>query len=508
MATQSSNEAQLDLGPDLEADFTTTPLAGTGRSIVVLLKQRLENCVAERTKEGWDVWSRPGMSVYQTPPSPPAGVPQALGQYFADDYSGGGWPPSPHILSFYNNYPTNLHSYWMSDNGASPIVVGTPGAILPSNSTFASCVQYTASLIFVSFRNCGAVYNITTSTVIASNVSMPGASRVPGAIELDSTVYVIDSAGIVWGSNLSDATTWSSANFIAANSEPGGGVGIAKHTNLVVAFKEFSTEFFYDAQNPVGTPLASVQGAQILWGCADGLSIQNIDGELFWISRSRNSSFFVAKLSRMQHSKISTPAVERLLDDAIVGTNTQINMSSFSFRDSGHTFYGITFTSNGYTWTLAYDIKEGLWYRWWSPGYTYFPYAFSCTTQGGDSLLLGLTGSQGWTIFQMDEENSNDIGSPIQSYIYTRNHDFGTKRKKSLYTMLARAEQRGGIIYVRYSEDDYKTWSQWRAMDLNVKRPALMNCGEFRRRAWQIAYNGSSPFRLYGMDLEIERGDV
>ena len=69
---------------------------------------------------------------------------------------------------------------------------------------------------------------------------------VPGVVNLDSTVYVMDAAGVIYGCDLSNPTVWGSLNFVTAEYEADTAVCLAKVQNYVVALKDWTTQFFYD----------------------------------------------------------------------------------------------------------------------------------------------------------------------------------------------------------------------------------------------------------------------
>jgi len=61
------------------------------------------------------------------------------------------------------------------------------------------------------------VYDGTTMTQV-TDPDYP-ASTVPGVVYLDGTIYVMNSQGVIFGSDLNNPTSWSALNFISANSE-------------------------------------------------------------------------------------------------------------------------------------------------------------------------------------------------------------------------------------------------------------------------------------------------
>ena len=60
-------------------------------------------------------------------------------------------------------------------------------------------------------------------------------------------------------------------------------------------------------------------------------------------------------------------------------------------------------------------------------------------------------------------------------------------------------------LYIYWSDDDYKTWSAYRSVDLQ-QRAYLYRCGSFRRRAFKFFSYADTPLRLTAMEVELRGG--
>ena len=169
----------------------------------------------------------------------------------------------------------------------------------------------------------------------------------------------MDENAVIYNSTLSDPTAWNALDFISANIEPGSGVAIAKAQNYLIALKSWSTEFFYDAANPVGSPLSPVMNAFTLIGCASGDSVASIDGTIAWVSKTRQKGRAVHIMAGLEQQKVSTPDIERILNaDALT------NVYAYGVKISGHTFYVLGLKDSGIT--LVYDFTSQSWALWTS----------------------------------------------------------------------------------------------------------------------------------------------
>jgi len=324
-----------------------------------------------------------------------------------------------------------------------------------------------------------------------------------GFAYLDGTLYVMDTQGVIWGSrNLDDPEDWSPLNYITARVEPDAGVALAKQLVYVIALKEWTTEVFYDAGNPSPvSPLAPVQGAKSPYGCVSAESVQELDDSLYWISSNRSSSPQIVTMVELKVLPISTPAIDRLLDQV-----TFNNVHSWTLKHGGHKFYGLTLADPNIT--LVYDIDQGLWYKWTDPDGTYWKIIYRTFT--ANHLHLVQHESNGCLyLTEGDYEYPTDDGEVFPVDIYTPNTTFNIDRKKFLSMMRFNADQTpGSKIFVRVNDDDYKqeSWTNFREVDLSKRRPILLACGSFYRRAWHIRHLAPTAFRIRSVDLQMDIG--
>jgi hypothetical protein len=174
----------------------------------------------------------------------------------------------------------------------------------------------------------------------------------------------MDHKGIIYGSDDEDFTAWNALTFLTAQNEPDHGKFIGKYKNYIVALGAYTTEFFYDAGNPTGSPLSPMQNSVKLTGCAHGNSVQYVDDTMFWVAQAKghgqtvNKGRFVVAMQNLELIEISDPNVDRILDASDFS-----DIRSTVFRVGGHTFYHLMLIDIGIS--LVYDVKTKIWH-WWS----------------------------------------------------------------------------------------------------------------------------------------------
>ena len=328
------------------------------------------------------------------------------------------------------------------------------------------------------------------------------AATVAGIEYLNGATYVMQAGGQIWGSkvnSVTDPADWNALDFIAAQIEPDDGVCLAKQLVYLIAFGQWSTEVFFDAGNPQGSPLGNVQGSKISYGCAVADSVQQIDDQLLWISSTRSGATQVSLLRELQHQVISTKAIDRLLQADDLGV-----VYSWQIKCSGHSFYVLTLKNSNVT--LAYDLVENEWHQWTDSNGNYIPVVASTFDSQKRHILQHETNG---STYYCGPDYTNDAGNKIFVDIYTPIFDANSARRKVLTRMeFVGDQQRGSTLFARCSDDDYQSWTNFRSVRLDQKKPALVNCGTFVKRAYHFRHWADTPFRIQAVDVQYDMGTL
>ena len=338
-----------------------------------------------------------------------------------------------------------------------------------------------------------------TGTALTFSTSGYPASAVKGQAFLDGTTYVMTRAARIYGSDINDPVTWDALNFLTAQIEPDLGVFLAKQLVYVAAFKQWSTEIFYDAGNAVGSPLGPVQGAKVSHGCRSAGSVQDLEGSLIWISQTRAGSVGAMRMEGIKAQTISYPSVDRLLQHADTET-----VWSWSCKVDGHKLYGVTFKLSNLT--LVYDLTSNLWSQWTDTNGNYFP--FVASTYGPDQKVLLQHETDG-KVYELDGTFTTDNGTAIPVDIYTPSWDGGTRKVKTLNALDFVGDQlEGQVMLVRCNDYDYDPakWTNFRRVDMGRKRPRLTACGSFNRRAYHLRCVSPVRMRIKALEVDIDLG--
>lgn len=261
--------------------------------------------------------------------------------------------------------------------------------------------------------------------------------------------------------------------------------------------KEWTIEYFFDAGNSVGSTLGSVQGMKVNYGCASADSVQRINDVLVFVCTSQGAMPQVCMLNQGQLTIVSTEAIDRLLavaDFSIV--------YSWQLAINGHSFYALTFKNSNIT--LVYDIAQDLWHQWTDENGNYLPIVASTYDSQKRHILQHENSGE---LLYINSTYYSDNGVAITVDIYTPNWDAGTYNKKQLKRLSIVADQQpGSQLQIRYSNNDYQTWSTFRTFDLSQQQPMLTDWGTFRKRAFHLRHTANTPFRIRAIEASFDIG--
>ena len=437
-------------------------------------------------------------------------------------------------------------------------------------------------LSFGTFNGTSGTVNLSIAQTFANPTTVVGTYSVAnyppitvkGIVYLDGTYYVMDPNGSIYGSGINSPTSWSALNVIQANAEPDGGIALFRQLNLIVSFQAFSTEFFYDAANAVGSPLLPYTSAFIEVGCASGNSVAQTDNTLFFMGVTKQKGRAIYRLDGTKSHMVSNPFIDRLLN-----ADDLVSVSAFCVRISGHIFYVLYLGTTQQT--LVYDSTSQLWGKWtvsalsatktvsaatWASStatltvtahgyndgdlvviagitptgyngtytinvvdantitytlaasqtiltvagtaanYVQTPFNMASYTSG-NNLDLVQDSTTGF-VFILDNGTYQDNGNPIEVLIRTFKFDAGNNNKKFTSQLEIIGDKVASNAYIRYTNDDYQTYSKFRPINLGAQRSLLNRLGQTRRRAYEIRHHDNTPLRLESLEISVTEGTL
>lgn len=365
------------------------------------------------------------------------------------------------------------------------------------------------SLIITDGTNIRAFRSDGVITIISGGVPTP---HLPYPVFLDGYLFLSETVtGAIWNSNLNDPTTWSASNQISAESYPDAISAIARSGQYIVAFGKSSLQFFYDAANPTGTPLAT-QTTVLQIGYIGGLVSHKED--LYFLGAPSNGNVSVYKLSGLKAEPIANFPFSRFTNSEASNNlrDGYVAINGFMLLLNGHTLYTTTnITPSPMTPALTYalDLDTGLWVRlaYRDTGKLNLRSCVSARfpDYGLRSMITLDTSSE---ILQFNRDTYQDTGMNFPVMFQTPNLDFGTYRKKFGSRIMVHGDQTPStsMATISWSDDDYQTYSTPRNIDMSSQYKQIWQLGSFRKRSFKFTYSDNFPMRWEFLELDYSQG--
>jgi hypothetical protein len=133
---------------------------------------------------------------------------------------------------------------------------------------------------------------------------------------------------------------------------------------------------------------------------------------------------------------------------------------------------------------------------------SYYPLINACNIGIGQAFQSFVDGY----IYTLSETTYTDNGQYIDARIRTSRVDNDKNQMKFCAWMDLVTDRSDASGLIRYTDNDYQTYSKFRKTSLSGKRSRLNRQGKFLRRAWEIRHTDNVSFRFQGLDLALEEG--
>lgn len=196
-------------------------------------------------------------------------------------------------------------------------------------------------------------YNSNTFAQVA-DVDLPQS----GTLTFIDGYFVVNqnSSGKFFISALYDGTSWDALDFATAESSPDNLLRVCNAVGQLWLFGSKTTEIWTNT-GALAFPFERISGAKMEVGILAPYSAIAVDNSIFWIGQDNIGFGIVYRAQGFSPSRISTNAIELLLQQAPSPTT----LRAYTYQQDGHTFYVIT--GGGLTTTLVYDISTQLWHE-------------------------------------------------------------------------------------------------------------------------------------------------
>lgn len=362
--------------------------------------------------------------------------------------------------------------------------------------------DYQATDVGLFFCDGASGWVIDSSNVVTAITDVDFPTRhLPSPVYMDGYLFLLGVDGHLYNSDLQDPTAWTADNFLTPEMYPDKAIFLSRQVNQIVAVGSQSTEFFYDAANATGSPLARTPQATLQTGSYYLNSVTSTDGLLMFVASSRAGGHFIAAVESLKMRSVSDDPINRILQEYKNTLGDETDFSAAFVRADGHFFYVLNIrnvTTKEVLRTLVYDVVQKLWHEWSGID------VFLSTDRLGEAFYQDrLDGS----VFKLSATAYNDDGVAFPLTILTNKYDAGGYERKFCRKVYLVGDyySTDNNVNISWSDDDYQTYSTARTVNLK-NRPIITQCGAFRRRSWKIEQENSMPLRLEFIEVDVEAG--
>ena len=375
--------------------------------------------------------------------------------------------------------------------------------------------------------------NKTTAPTRITDADMPGNNGVSltrGGAFLDGYLFVCDVNGQIHNSDLNDITAWTAANFLTAEKEPDIGVYLGKHHDNLVYIGTQSVEFFYNAANASGSPLAPRSDISYRIGCINPNTIVEVGDVIYFAGREPGKIRQIYKIENFQIQTLSTPWLDRTFGPALTpGDITSLvplaaNVT-LAYTEDNH--YGSALILNTATPTASgFIYSNGIWGQInMDNELTYgglFPVqanSFPIIGQARSDSTVMLSNGATTTWNQGDSTDIKDLGesTAADAYIISPPWDGGTNRKKKINAVRVIHDPTattaavnftlawydlGNSAGTNFNEADF---TNGRQIDVSkTNNNVIRRCGTTRKRMFKMQFDDSGVAAIRGLEIDYE----
>jgi len=289
-----------------------------------------------------------------------------------------------------------------------------------------------------------------------------------GTITFLDGYFVVNevNSGKFYISALYDGQSWSALDFATAESSPDDLVRPFSAIGQLWLFGKNTLEIWSNTRNS-SFPFQRISGAQISTGILAPHTATEHNGSMLWVGRDLKGSGIVYRTSGLSPQRISTDAIEKMIQSA----TDKENMIGYVYQQEGHDFYVIT--GGGLKTSLVYDMSTNLWHEkaFLNDAGEFEQHLGSCCIYAFDKHIVGDRRNNKLYIMSLDY--NDDAGSPlVRERIYTNISDEDQRiRYNSLVIGVETGvgEQTGSTnpqISLQLSKDGARTWSNWYTVNI------------------------------------------
>lgn len=386
-------------------------------------------------------------------------------------------------------------------------------------------VDGTAGYVFTS--------NAAGTQIVDADFPTP---HVPFPVFLDGYLFLAKTGtGDIYNSDLNDPAAWTAGNYISTEVFPDDIQALVKVNNYLLAVGTQSCEYFYDAANATGSPMARYEGSTLPFGTPYPNSIAASKNTIMMLANNNDGELCFKLIEDFKHTEVPAMAVLQILQRKInTGTVTPDTVRACWVRQTGNLLYVFNFNGNDRTSaansvnnTPVFSTQAQVWctFSYNNDGKS-FPAYFSSpqTSNASGTFVAGHSGAGipffgNYTVINVDDNITGTNISIVQT-MTTPAQDFGTLNRKFMsrcgiyYTSGTDATEPrlawGELTRSSYGNNASNISEAWFKASAVVSPgppyPFVNQLGSFRSRWFIITEVNAVRCRWYWLEVDINKG--
>lgn len=415
---------------------------------------------------------------------------------------------------------------WSSPDGVNwtNTISWTSSAVTPCNFTEFITDTGTKSLVLLTGDR-GYVFTSDVGGTQIVDADFP-ANHVPFPIFLNGRLHVAKvNTGDIYCSDLNDPTAWTAGNFISSEVYPDDVQALVKINNYIVAIGSIGAEYFYDAGNPTGSPLARMEAALHDFGTVFPYSIAEHKGGMTLLARNNAGGISIKQVDGFAVKDITTESVSTLITKYLTNNSSNnLRVRGNYLSCYGDLYYMLTFDGTlpvgsgvvigASVGTLVFSFSTNLWTRFTYTSVDHadqFPVFFvaQSNSTSGNMFVAGTTFTK---VFYgtLSELSPLDDGSPIPQTINIPPLGFGDPNYKTMSRVGITVNTTVPSTAITFSYNDIPmsgTFTSAGNFGNLTTYPFITQLGGFRRRQVKLTTTTSTAaISWYFLDCDINKG--
>lgn len=357
--------------------------------------------------------------------------------------------------------------------------------------------------------------------------------HIPMPVYLDGYLFLVKKdTGDIYNSKLDDPANWITGEFISSELYPDDIVGLVKINNYLLAIGRYGSEYFYDAANASGSPLARYDGGVLPFGCNFPYTICSTKNSVMFLANNNDGEAVLKVVEDFKAKEVDAPWLTSYIASALTAGASYVNLRSYLMREGSDLMYvirvpGTTTTDDAGNGVFAFSMDTQMWTELALGTDKMFNVYATCFSTSGNAVtfvagtyhtggfaFFGTLGpstlsSSYFTTYGVDYLNGSTTTLPLTTVIRTTAQDFGTLNLKFMnrfgVVMTTNTQSTTPSLTLAWSDTDYNfTNSATFTADYNY--PFVTQLGAFRRRAFKITGSGAVSYRFQLFEVEINKG--